>query len=149
MLLRSDLSPIIPVALLVAAFYFLIVRPTKLRQERAQEVEEHLKPGVEIMTSAGLFGTVSSVDGESFMLEIAPGVHAKFTKGAVAKITAVEDAKKAAGHGKGSRPASGRGGRAGKAEKAAAAGITDAPETNGNDSPVDPKDGDEPGPKTL
>lgn len=142
MLLRSDLSPIIPVALLVAAFYFLVVRPTKLRQERAQEVEDHLKPGVEIMTSAGLFGTVSSVEGESFMLEIAPGVHAKFIKGAVAKIMAVEEAKKAAGSGKGSRPAPGRAGRAGKAKPP-------APEADGKDSPTEPKDGDEPGPKTL
>ena len=142
MLLTADLSPIIPVALLVAAFYFLVVRPTKLRQERAQEVEDHLKPGVEVMTSAGLFGKVSSVDGEHFMLEIAPGVHAKFIKGAVAKIMTLEEAKKAAaGPGKGARPAPGRAGR-GKAKPPAPAVI-------GKDSPADPEDGDQPGPKTL
>jgi preprotein translocase subunit YajC len=136
-LLRSDLSPIIPVALLVAAFYFLVVRPTKLRQERAQEVEDHLKPGVEVMTSAGLFGRVSSVEGENFMLEIAPGVHAKFIKGAVAKIMAVDEAKKAA------RPAPGRAGRPGRKKP-------DAPGAAGSgDTPAAPTDGDEPGPKTL
>lgn len=142
MLLSADLSPIIPVALLVAAFYFLVVRPTKLRQERAQEVEDHLKPGVEIMTSAGLFGKVSSVDGEHFMLEISPGVHARFIKGAVAKIMTVEAAKKAAASGKGQRPASGRAGRGGKNKPA-------APGASGKDAPAPPQDGDQPGPKTL
>lgn len=131
MLLRSEISPIIPVALLVAAFYFLVVRPTKTRQERAQEVEDHLGPGVEIMTSAGLFGTVVSVGEDRFVLEIAPGVHATFLKAAVAKIHGIESAKKS---GKGRKATPGKGGKAGGAVE------TDAP--SGQDT-------DEPGPKTL
>ncbi len=141
MLLRSDLSPIIPVALLVAAFYFLVIRPTKTRQERAQEVEDHLKPGVEVMTSAGMFGTVASVDAENFLLEVSPGVQIKFVKGAVAKILNIESRTL------NPQPPQKPGGRKSKAAKGGPAKSSPPPPEK--DSAPKPQDGEEPGPKKL
>ncbi len=50
-----------------------------------------LVPGVEIMTTAGLFATVHEVTDDEVYLEVAPGVVQRYVKGAIAKvITPVE-----------------------------------------------------------
>jgi preprotein translocase subunit YajC len=84
----------IPVVLLVAAFYLLVILPTKRRQERAIEIDENVKPGVEIVTTAGLYGKVVSVDSSTFRLEIAPGVVCRYSKMAVLRIVTPESEAK-------------------------------------------------------
>jgi preprotein translocase subunit YajC len=80
-----------------AAFYFLIIRPGKQRQRQQQEMIRALGPGAEIMTTAGILGTVAVVTDEEISLEVSPGVHIRIVPGAVSKViepapTAVEDA---------------------------------------------------------
>jgi preprotein translocase subunit YajC len=72
--------------LIVAVFYFLIIRPQQRRQRAAQQVSRGLEPGQEVMTTAGLFGTVRSVTDDHVELEIAPGVVVKYVKAAVARV---------------------------------------------------------------
>ncbi|HEX2771852.1 MAG TPA: preprotein translocase subunit YajC, partial [Micromonosporaceae bacterium] len=57
-------------------------------------------PGDEIVTIGGLYGTVISVDDETVTLEVAPGVHTRYARPAIARVVnaaptaapAVEDA---------------------------------------------------------
>ena len=56
------------ILLLVAAavaFFFLIIRPQRKRQAAQQAMQKALAPGAEIMTSAGIFGTVAAVTDEA------------------------------------------------------------------------------------
>lgn len=77
----------IPLIVLMAlAFYVLVLRPMKRNQKRAADIQNHLKPGVEIITTAGVIGTVRSVDEDEVRLEIAPGVEIRLLTGAVGKI---------------------------------------------------------------
>jgi preprotein translocase subunit YajC len=69
-------------------FYFVGIRPGRKRMQQMQQVQTGLAPGREVVTTAGLYGTVTDVDATSgdVTLEIAPGVRARFDRRAVMKI---------------------------------------------------------------
>jgi preprotein translocase subunit YajC len=82
----EQLGPLLPILLLVGAFYLLILRPAKARQNQANAVLRQLSVGARIMTTAGLFGTVTALEDDEIELEIAPGVCVRYVKAAVAKV---------------------------------------------------------------
>ena len=78
-------------ALILVAFYFLIIRPQRTRARQAAQLQARLVPGVEIMTTAGLFGRVVEVHDDALVLEVSPGVLVRFAKAAVGRIVDAED----------------------------------------------------------
>ncbi|MCW2723260.1 MAG: preprotein translocase, YajC subunit [Frankiales bacterium] len=66
--------------------WFLLVRPQRTRAKALQQVRQALRPGSRVITTAGLHATVAAVDGETVLLEIAPGVQARFASGAVVRV---------------------------------------------------------------
>lgn len=82
---------------LVAAIYLLIIGPARNRKRRADDIKAHLKPGAEVMTTAGMFGVVTEASETDFHIEISPGVVVRFAIGAVGKITKPEDGDKSSG----------------------------------------------------
>ena len=72
--------------LLAAIFYLLILRPSRRRQQQAVQVQSHLVPGVEVMTTSGLYGTVSAVEDDVVVIEVAPGVTNRYTKQAIMRV---------------------------------------------------------------
>src|SRR5262245_7891121 len=82
----SSLVTFLPLILIVAAVYFLMIRPQSKRRREAQQMQSQLGPGDEIVTIGGLYGTVSSADDETVTLEISPGVTARYARGAVARV---------------------------------------------------------------
>jgi preprotein translocase subunit YajC len=69
-----------------AAFYFLIIRPNKARQQQQRNMIAALQPGAEIMTTAGIFGTVAVVTEDEISLEVSPGVFMRILPAAVARV---------------------------------------------------------------
>ena len=84
-----DPNALLLIAVLIAAFYLLLVRPARQRQKEQAATVSKVVPGVRVMTTAGLFGTVTAVDGDQIDLEIAPGVTVRYVAAAVARI--IED----------------------------------------------------------
>lgn len=84
----SSAFTFLPLILIVLVGYFLLIRPARMRQRRAMENRAAIEPGVEVTTTAGLLATVISVNEEddTVTLEIAPGVQARFVKGAIARV---------------------------------------------------------------
>ena len=65
--------------------YFVMIRPNKrARAEHAQLVES-ISVGDEVITGAGMFGTVTSVGDEEVELEVAPGTKVRFLKSVIAR----------------------------------------------------------------
>ncbi len=80
-----------PVSLLLIAaagvgFYFLIIRPGKQRQAKQQQMLSAIAPGTEVMTTAGIFGTIAVVTDDELSLEISPGVFMRILPAAVARV---------------------------------------------------------------
>ena len=86
----SGLLTFLPIILLIAAMYFLMIRPQSKRRREAQEMQSRLGVGDEVQTVGGLYGTVVAVDDESATLEAAPGVHMRYARGAIARVTRQE-----------------------------------------------------------
>ena len=84
----SSVFSFLPLILIVLVGYFLLIRPARNRQRKAMENRAAITPGVEVTTTAGLIATVTSVNDEddTLTLEIAPGVQARFVKGAIARV---------------------------------------------------------------
>lgn len=75
-----------PLILIVGVFWLLVLRPAKQRQAQQAQLLSQVHPGARVMTTAGLFGTVTDVTEDELGLEIAPGVTVRYVKQAIAKI---------------------------------------------------------------
>ena len=87
--MSNSLATFLPLVLIVLVFWFLVIRPTRRRQQQVSSVQSSLGPGSQVMLSSGIFGTVVSVADESVRLEIAPGTTVKVARQAVVRV--VED----------------------------------------------------------
>lgn len=81
-----DLVALAPILLLVVAFYFLLIRPQKMRQKQQAAMVAALAPGAQIMTTAGMMGTIAVVAEDEISLEISPGVFVRMVPAAVARV---------------------------------------------------------------
>ena len=78
----------LPLVAIFVIMYFLLIRPQKKRMKQQQEMVQTLKKGDHVMTSGGIFGTVSKVLSDSELeLEIADGVRVKILKTMVSELT--------------------------------------------------------------
>jgi preprotein translocase subunit YajC len=74
---------LIPIALVFAIFYFIILLPTKRRQKKLQEFLEALKVGDRVVTNGGIHGSVTKVNGNTVQLQIADKVRIELSKNAI------------------------------------------------------------------
>jgi preprotein translocase subunit YajC len=72
-------------AILAVAFYFLLIRPQRMRSKKAQELMSGLQRGDEIVTIGGFYGRIKEVRDDVIIITIAGGVDVKMTKSAIAK----------------------------------------------------------------
>jgi preprotein translocase subunit YajC len=79
----SPLVQLIPFALVLAIFYFVILMPMKRRQKKVQEFLAALKEGDKVVTSGGIYGSIVKVKDESVQLQIAPNVRVDISRAAI------------------------------------------------------------------
>jgi preprotein translocase subunit YajC len=80
------LGGILPMLIIFAVFYFLIIRPQAKRQKEHRGMLEQLKKGDRVVTNGGLIGTVWSLDDKELTLEIAEKVKVKVLRSQVAAL---------------------------------------------------------------
>ena len=74
---------LVPLVVIFAIFYFLLIRPARTRQKEMQKLLDDLKPGDRVVTSGGILGTVVAVDRSVVQLRIADKVKVDVTKSSV------------------------------------------------------------------
>jgi preprotein translocase subunit YajC len=89
--MNSSFSTLVLIGLMVFAFYFLILRPQRKRQQALQRTMSELVPGSRVMLGSGLFGTVLSVGDKQVVLEISPGAELTVLKQAIARVVTDAD----------------------------------------------------------
>jgi preprotein translocase subunit YajC len=76
--------------LLIIAFgflYFVLVRPQRRRQQDTQRMISALKPGDEVVTAGGIYGTVTElVDDSDVLVEIAPELQVRVARRAIGAV---------------------------------------------------------------
>ncbi len=85
-----DFVPLLFLLAVAGAFWMLVIRPARNRQQQQLAVVRALEPGTKVLLASGMVGTVVAVADDDMQVEIAPGVVATFVKQAV--LRTVDDA---------------------------------------------------------
>lgn len=78
-----DWTLIAIMAVMFAAFYFLMIRPQRKRQKQQQRMLEDLKKGDKIITAGGMYGTIETVDEDSMVVRVESGATIRLLKNSV------------------------------------------------------------------
>ncbi len=82
----SALTFPILIVLVFVGFYFLMIRPQRRRQQQVAQQQNTVAPGARVRTTAGMYATVTEVDGDDVVLEVAPGVEVRYLKRAIMEV---------------------------------------------------------------
>jgi preprotein translocase subunit YajC len=74
---------LLPFVLVLAIFYFIILLPMKRRQQKVQTFLAALKVGDRIVTSGGIFGTITRLHDQSMQIQIADKVRIEVSRAAI------------------------------------------------------------------
>jgi preprotein translocase subunit YajC len=83
-----------PYVLIGLVFYFLLFMPMQKQKKRTAEMLRQLKSGDNVVTSSGIVGTVTSVDGDTIILRVKPdNLKLQFARSAVSTLVPPEGSK--------------------------------------------------------
>jgi preprotein translocase subunit YajC len=77
-------SAFIPLILMFAIFYFLLIRPQQKKAKQHREMISSLKKGDRVVSTGGLHGVITGISDDVITMEIAPKVRVKVSRGSVA-----------------------------------------------------------------
>jgi preprotein translocase subunit YajC len=79
----GGLGSFMPLIVLFAIFYFLLIRPQQKKSKEHQATLEALKAGDTIITNGGLYGTIMKIDDHVVTLQCSDKVRVKVVKKAI------------------------------------------------------------------
>jgi preprotein translocase subunit YajC len=91
----QGLMSFLPFLLIIAVFYFLLIRPNQTRQKKWAQMLSEIKPGDRVTTNGGLRGTILSVKDDAVQLRVPPdNLRIEVVKSAIATVNTGEEAAK-------------------------------------------------------
>ena len=82
--------------LLIAVFYFLIIRPQRKKDKEAKDMLAALKPGDRVKTIGGFYGTVLELTPETVTMQCGPDkVRLVLARGAIGSVESVPASEEA------------------------------------------------------
>ncbi len=79
----SFLVQLVPLAMILGIFYFIILMPMKRRQKKVQDFQSALKVGDRIVTTSGIYATITKMNERSVQVQIAEKVRIEISRAAV------------------------------------------------------------------
>jgi len=76
----------LPFIVIFAAMYFLIIAPQRKKQKQHQKMVSELKSGAEVMTSGGIYGTITNVKEDRFVVKIGENTKVELSKASVGSV---------------------------------------------------------------
>ena len=73
----------IPMALIGGAMYFLMIRPQRRKMRASSQLQSSIEIGDEVMTTSGVYGFVTLIDGDIAWLEIDDNVQIRIARQAL------------------------------------------------------------------
>lgn len=88
----SFLFTLVFFGLIGAAMYFLMIRPQRRKMRQTADLQRSIGEGDEVMTTSGMYGFVTAMDGDTVWLSIADDVEVRISRAAIARKIAGDDA---------------------------------------------------------
>jgi preprotein translocase subunit YajC len=79
----NPLLQVVPFVLILGIFYFVILLPSKRKQQKVQEFLDNLKVNDRIITTSGIHGQITRLGDQSVQLQIADKVRIEVSKAAI------------------------------------------------------------------
>ena len=80
---QSPLVTLMPFALILAIFYFIILLPMRKRQKKVDEFQANLKVGDKVVTTSGIYGVVAKMGEKSVHVQVADKVRVEMSRVAI------------------------------------------------------------------
>ena len=74
----EQMGAFLPLILIFAVFYILLIRPQQKKQQESRKMLDELKEGDQVVTLSGFHGTIKKIKDDTVMLQIADNVRVKF-----------------------------------------------------------------------
>ena len=84
--MQSTLMSMLPLLLMFAVLYFVMIRPQMKKQKEHRSMIDALAKGDEIVTAGGLLGKVSKIADAYIGVELATGVEVQMQRQAVVQV---------------------------------------------------------------
>ena len=84
--MQSTLMSMLPLLLMFAVLYFVMIRPQMKKQKEHRAMIDALAKGDEIVTAGGLLGKVSKIGDAYIGVELASGVEVQMQRQAVVQV---------------------------------------------------------------
>ena len=92
----SQLMPtLVMFAAMFAIFYFLMIRPQQKQKQERERMLRAIKRGDRVVTTSGMFGTVSNLSDSTVTLRVADQVKLEFERGAIGRVVEAQSDKDA------------------------------------------------------
>lgn len=82
----DPLLSFLPIVLIFAVFYFLMIRPQQKRTKEHKAMVEALSKGDEVVTNGGVLGKITKVGDHFVTIEVAQGTDMRVQRGAIATL---------------------------------------------------------------
>ena len=70
-------NPLFMFVIIIAIMYFLMIRPQRKRQKEVDNFRRSLKPGMDVVTSGGIYGKIKEINDGIVVIEIAHNVNVR------------------------------------------------------------------------
>lgn len=84
--IQSTLMSMLPLLLMFAVLYFVMIRPQMKKQKEHRSMIEALAKGDEVVTAGGMLGKVSKIGDAYISVELAAGVEVQMQRQAVVQV---------------------------------------------------------------
>jgi preprotein translocase subunit YajC len=78
-------------ALMLGVMYVLMVRPQRQKQSRQQAMINDASVGDDVLTTGGIYGTITEAEGDDVVVEIASGISVHMTRRGIAAVLPPEE----------------------------------------------------------
>jgi preprotein translocase subunit YajC len=82
---------LIIMALMLGVMYVLMIRPQRQRQAQQQSMIDSAGVGDDVLTTGGIYGTITQVEGDDVVVELAPALTVHMTRRGIAAVLPPEE----------------------------------------------------------
>ena len=88
----EQLAQMLPMfIMIIVIFYFVIYRPQKQQREKHKALLDELKKGDKVVTTGGIWGTVTTIGKETVTLQVAENAKIRITRDHIARVRGDDD----------------------------------------------------------
>ena len=87
---QSGMGMLVPMLLILAIFYFMMIRPQQRKEKERRQMIEELRAGAKIVFAGGIVGTIVEATEKTFRVETAPGTEMEILRSCVQGVVPAE-----------------------------------------------------------